>query len=191
MINQLSKQQQKGLALFLLGVVLIVFIQIVIAPPIALYNSKMSEVDDLRFKLAKYQQAVGNKKSLETKLVSLRNNIDEAQLYQAGVAPGVVAANLQNKVRQLVETLGASIISTQVLTEKIEKKLVKVAISVRLTVKDKQLEELLYQLESSQPVLFIDKLSIATSRRPETKTLKHLPLNLSLELSTYIYKREQ
>jgi general secretion pathway protein M len=190
MYQQLTRRQRKGLAIGLLVIVVLLIIQMLIVPVIstnALYNE---EIEDLQFKLNKYQHAVDNKANLEAQLQLLKEELAETQLFQSNIAPGIVAATLQNRIRQIVEKIDGNLISTQVMPEKNENTFTRVAINVRLTGNDSVLQQLLFELESSTPLLFVDKVGLSSNRRPSRAEAKSNPLNISLEASTYLYSKE-
>jgi len=190
MYQQLTRRQRKGLAIGLLVIVVLLIIQMLIVPVMstnALYNE---EIEDLQFKLNKYQHAVDNKTNLEAQLQLLKEELVEAQLFQSNIAPGIVAATLQNRIRQIVEKIDGNLISTQVMPEKNENNFTRVAINVRLTGSDKVLQQLLFELESATPLLFVDKVGLSSNRRPSRVKTKSKPLNMSLEVSTYLSLKE-
>lgn len=190
MYQQLTRRQRKGLAIGLLVIVVLLIIQMLIVPVIstsALYNE---EIEDLQFKLNKYQHAVDNKANLEAQLQLLKEELAETQLFQSNIAPGIVAATLQNRIRQIVEKIDGNLISTQVMPEKNESSFTRVAINVRLTGNDKVLQQLLFELESATPLLFVDKVGLSSNRRASRAGTKSNPLNVSLEVSTYLSSKE-
>jgi len=190
MYQQLTRRQRKGLAIGLLVMVVLLIIQMLIVPVISTNTLYNEEIEDLQFKLNKYQHAVDNKANLEAQLQLLKEELAETQLFQSNIALGIVAATLQNRIRQVVEKINGNLISTQVMPEKNESNFTRVAINVRLTGNDKVLQQLLFELESAMPLLFVDKVGLSSNRRPSRAETRSNPLNISLEVSTYLSSKE-
>lgn len=186
MFKQLTQGQQKGLAIGLLLIVVLLIIQILIAPLVSSSHLYKEEISDLQFKLSKYQQAVDNKAELENQLNALKAELASGKLFQSNIAPGVVAASLQNQIRQIVEKAGGQLISTQVLTEKKEDSFTRVSVNVRLTGNDQVLQRLLFHIESAKPLLLINKIALSSNRRRHKAGAKLNRLNMSLEIATYL-----
>ena len=75
--------------------------------------------------------------------------------YLPQTAPALAAAELQQRVRAVVEAAGGTLRSTQALPPVEEGSAVRVAVSVTLTGDTGNLEKILYDLESQTPLLFV------------------------------------
>ena len=71
---------------------------------------------------------------------------------------------LQRRIESIVAGAGASLTSIQILPAEAQGSLYKVAVRGRLSASTEALEQILYEIESSQPLLFVPKLNIRALR---------------------------
>jgi len=195
MFSQLTINQNKNLAVVLLLVTIFLLLWLFIVPLWLDGRMYTSKADDLKFKLAKYEQAVRNEPQLKKKYADVLHQLTEAKLFYTGVASGVAAAKVQSAIREAVEKSNGNLISTQILAEKNTEHFIKIAISLRLSGSDKVLQMLLYELETLRPLLKVEKVVITSKRIPNKQRLNNqkvmnLPLNITLEISSYLLQEK-
>ncbi|RLA12407.1 MAG: hypothetical protein DRQ52_08050 [Gammaproteobacteria bacterium] len=178
-----KRQQLLAVALLLLTIMLT---WLLITPLLSSAESSAEKVDDLRFQLTRYRTAIEEKAALETEYANLNRQLAEENLFHRDIAPGVAAATLQNRAREAVEKFGGSLISTQVLADKTDSHFTQVAINVRFTGNGQVLQALLLELEGTRPVLSVEKISVVSKRRPSKQRPSLLPLNITLEITSFL-----
>jgi hypothetical protein len=115
--------------------------------------------------LARYEEIIAQKGSLEIRLKTLGTAGDDQNGLIAGPTSAVAAASLQGELRSIIEGVGGEIRSAQILpAEKIED-FEKIAIQYELNIPSAALQRLLQGLETHRIVLVLDVLRL---RVPET-----------------------
>jgi len=190
MFQQLSAKQQRYLAIELLALLVLLILWLFIVPLWINTSEKIEQVEELRFRLTKYQQAIQNGPALTIEKNNLDGELREADLYYSGMAPGVAAATIQTTIREMVNTVEGNLISTRILAEKKSENFTKISISVALNSGDAVLQELLYQLEASRPLLLVEKVVINSTRRPNIIKPQTTPLRITLEIAGFLVRKK-
>jgi general secretion pathway protein M len=96
--------------------------------------------------------------------------------YWKGSTPALAAAEIQAAVNKIIETNNARVFSSQTLPVRNDGKAVagpaKVSISVQMTASIVPLQLVLHAIETQQPYLFVDQLSV---RSNQGRTYKAAP----------------
>lgn len=91
--------------------------------------------------------------------------------YLEGASEALVAADLQNRVKTVVQDNGGVLNSTQILETTSESGFRRLAVRVRMSAGMDAIYKVLYELETQRPFLFIDNIDInaRTVRLPDRK----------------------
>ena len=90
--------------------------------------------------------------------------------YLRGKTDAVAAANLQAVVKLTASSRGMEIISTQILPAKEEEGFTRVTLKVRMRGQLEDSVKVFHALETGQPYLFLDNVSLRNFSRRQTKT---------------------
>jgi len=190
MFQQLSNKQQRYLAIELLVLFVLLILWFFIVPLWVNTSEKTEQVEELRFRLAKYQQVIQKGPDLTVEKNNLENELREAKLYYSGMAQGVAAATIQSTIREMVDAVEGSLISTRILAEKKSENFTKISISVGLNGSDAVLQDLLFQLEASRPLLLVEKVVVNSTRRPNTIKPQTTSLRITLEIAGFLVRKK-
>ena len=187
MFHNLTNKQQRYLAIELLIVAVLLVLWLLITPLWTVYTSHAEQALDLRFQLAKYGQAINSKTVIASNKASLQALLKDAKLFHENIAHGVVAAKMQNTIREMVEKSQGSLVSTQVLPEKKGEQFTRLAVNVRLSGDDLVIHQLLFELEMARPILTIEKLTVSSRRRSRRQNTNVNGVhNITLEIASYV-----
>jgi general secretion pathway protein M len=159
-MTQLSPQMRRFLAWALLAAVLALPYLLIIRPVIAHYQETAETISQRQELLARYRQIAAGRSAFEERLIQLQDDALQAGAYLSGDSEALVAAELQNQVRTLIEAEGGRLESTQILPGTDENGFRRVTIRVRMTADIDSLFRIAYALEGGQPYLFIDSIDI-------------------------------
>ena len=161
---QTPQSKHKLYAAVLLFVALLILLFMVVLPMVALYNSAKEEVASLQHRLTQYQAISQKTSGLSNKLSKLEAfNEDQEYYFEDGKA-ALVSAELQGIVKEVLNSQGAKILSTQPVTSgNQDERQIKVSVHCRADVIS--LRNLIYELEAHVPVLIIDKINIGRGYR--------------------------
>ena len=109
-------------------------------------------------------------------------------------APSLAAAELQQRVKAVIEAAGATLRSTQALPPTEEGNAVKVTVSTTMMGDTDTLRKILRDLEAQTPLLFVDNLDVsARENRPRLPngrlaSYTRIQLTVQFEVSGYLHK---
>ncbi|MBL8658929.1 MAG: type II secretion system protein M [Rhodospirillales bacterium] len=103
--------------------------------------------------------------------------------YLEGASEALVAADLQNRVKTVVQDNGGVLNSTQILETTSESGFRRLAVRVRMSASMDALYKVLYELETQRPFLFTDNIDInARSVRMPDRKRESVELIVSFDL---------
>lgn len=176
--------RSRALALALLASV-VVLLALGIGYPLALmFQGADEEIDDLAFRIQRLHGVAASADYWTAKAERIRQQASEGEQFLEGNTAALAAAELQSRIKQLVEGNGGSIASTQTPPPREEQGFTRVAVSVSMSGTVETLRSVLHEVESSRPYLLVGTLSIFPDRR-RTQT----PGQLRVELEVYGYLR--
>jgi len=182
----------RTLAIVLLGLALLGAARLVVAPLLAAYRDASAEIEQAEFLLQRYRALAEQRPAMAERLAEQQQLAASAAGYLQGPSDALAAAQLQDRVKTVVEGAAGELRSTQILAAQpveVDAKIRRAALRVQFVASIEGLARILYELESGQPYLLIDELVVREQRvrsrrrnEPETETL----LDVSLELSGYL-----
>ncbi len=108
------------------------------------------------------------------------------------MAPSLAAAKLQEQVKKLLEKHRGQLVSTQPVQAQAEGVFTPVMIRVHMKSDINALLNVLHQLESKQPLTFIDNLQIqrigGNRKNKRNKAIQLKPLDTRFDLKVYMLK---
>ena len=181
----------RALALALLGLLLLTGYTFVVAPVVAAYRDTGQAIQEAQDLLQRYRALAGERTQLSDELAELERRAAQAGGYLQGSTDALAAVELQDRVRRIIERAGGPLQSTQILpagaidaTASVRR----AALRIQLEIAIKGLQNVLYELESGQPYLFVNELTVRqrrTRRRagaPEAEPV----LDVSFEVFGYV-----
>lgn len=118
---------------------------------------------------------------------TLPDDGDGGAAYLQGASEALVSADLQNRVKTVVQGSGGVLNSTQILDPTIEEGFRRVAVRVRMSGGSEALYKVLYVLETERPFLFVDNVDInARSMRAAGGQGETIELTVSFDLFGYM-----
>lgn len=144
---------------------------------------------ELTERLARFRALSARRPLLESQLQQVRLQHRKNEYYIDAATPAVAAAVLQRKVKQVAESSGGELLSTQNLPQNPAEKPMQIAIRVRMSGDVSGLVKTLHELEGGRPLLFVDNLSIRSRKkvrgRRKNRTVVYR-LDVRFDLSGYL-----
>jgi general secretion pathway protein M len=156
------------LALALLVAVPVFGYLLVIEPVIAAYRDAGQTIARAQELLQSYRERAEQRPQLARLLASAAERADTVTGYLEAVDDALAAAELQDRVKGVVESGGGALRSAQSLeVEPVEAVagVRRAGLKVRFTADIESLATILYDLETGEPYLFVEALSIREPRR--------------------------
>ncbi len=163
---------------------------------IARYDFYRTRLEQQQERLEQLQRMAASREPLQQSIAKIKQDRGVTTQYLPQSTPSVAAADLQQRIKGIVEAAGETLRSTQVLPTVEEGNLVKVTVSVSLNGDTQSLMKILYNLESLTPLLFVDNLE-ATGRESRPRlpngrvaNYSRIQLSVQFEVSGYLRKEE-
>jgi general secretion pathway protein M len=182
----------RTLAIALLAVALLGGYRLIVAPLLTAYQEGGSSIEQAKTLLQRYRALAEQRPQLAKRLAEQQERAAAAAGYLEGPSDALAAAQLQDRVKSVVETAGGELRSTQILpAQSIEGDLGfrRTAVRVQIIVTIEGLAATLYELETGQPYLLIDDVTVRQERvrrrrrsAPESEPM----LDVNLELFGYL-----
>jgi general secretion pathway protein M len=189
-VKSLSPGAARIVALALLLAAIAIPYRLIVAPLQDSYRQLREEVATRSDLLARYQRLANSRAELGRRLETLREDPAAQEGYLVGDSETLVAAELQNLVRSVVERGGGRLESTQVLSPTTEGAFRRVTLRVRMSADTDGLFRILYDLETMLPYLFLDGLDIVSrERRGGAGRVQPAAGTLSVGYDVYGYMR--
>jgi general secretion pathway protein M len=182
----------RTLALVLLGLALVGAARLVVAPLVAAFQENAASIEEAEGLLQRYRALAEQRPAMAKRLATQEERAASAAGYLQGPSDALAAAQLQDRVKSVIEGAGGELRSTQILPARpVEEDggIRRAALRVQFAVTIGGLAETLYELESGQPYLLIDQLSVReqrTRRQRRDEPEAEAQLDITLELSGYL-----
>jgi general secretion pathway protein M len=183
----------RTLALVLLALALLGGGRLVVAPLLAAFQDNASRIEQAEILLRRYRALAEQRPAMADRLAAQQELAASAAGYLQGPSDALAAAQLQDRVKSVIEGVGGELRSTQILPARAIEDIAvirRVVLRVQFDVTIEGLAKALYELESGQPYLLIDQLSVREQRaRRRDESEMEARLDISLELSGYLHAK--
>ncbi|WP_045836339.1 type II secretion system protein GspM [Hyphomicrobium sp. 99] len=140
--------------------------------------------------LSKLQQQLAREGEIRKENSELAVLGQDTDLLLKGETTGIAGANLQKLMNNLVIAHGAAASSFQILPPQEEGNLVRIPMSLSISVGVDGLRDILYSLEAGTPLIFLDEITIRSKqddfRTPDPHYIG--PFDVTLQLSGFSQK---
>jgi general secretion pathway protein M len=160
MIRKLEKKQQRQLAIGILAGALNVACAVTAGPIWMANASRQAALDDAYERLQRYQQISSRDKELLPQYQALLQKQRAAGNHLRSETSAVAGAELQRLVKTITSANQAQILSTQLLPVSEEQGFLRVALKVRLRGNLPAILQSLYDIETGDVYMFVDKVAL-------------------------------
>ena len=188
MIEKLNPKQRRLLALAILVLALGVVFSVSVLPVLLANQHYRETIASLESRLQKLQRAAAVGDSLQPQYEQLKRwQTSDAQYLKSNSA-ALAAAELQRLVKRVMVAKNAQVVSTQILTTRAEEGFDRVSLKVRLRGELENIVQAFHVLETGEPFVFLDNVSVRASRgrRVRGKVTTAQTLDVDMELIAYM-----
>lgn len=191
MENRLNKVPQSWLAAGLLLVVIILVLAGIIVPTVSRVMEYQDSIEQLVFRIQRYKRVIASQDEVFEQVEETSDQIVAQGYFSNQETVALASAELQKFIKETVSTAGGELTSTQVLPQKQQGELTRIAVKIRLSGKMDMLRSVLYEIETAKPLLIVEKLDITPVRgKRNRKTRKVEPTgNMKVNLEVVSYMR--
>ena len=191
-IEKLTKRQRQALAFGLLVLIVVVIFSLTIAPLWAVNRHYVETIDGLDQRLQILQRTAAADTDLRSQHEQLKRTLASNRHFIKSNTEALAAAKLQEIVQRIAGSKGMEVLSTQILPSRDDAGFTRVALKVRMRGSLNNTVKLFHALETGQPYLFLDNVTVRSHAR-RTRAIKRTGsytevLNLDFDLIGYMQK---
>ena len=164
-MQPLSKNQSSSLAAGLLALCLVVCFLLLFIPVNMLHRHYDQALDSLSDYLGRYQRIVEASAEVRTALDQVKKT-ESRKHFLKNTGAALAASEIQETAKSLIEAGGGKLISLQVVPFKDEGGYRRITVNIQLTSNMATLRKILYTVETVQPYLLVDNVSIRSQTNP-------------------------
>jgi len=154
-----SPRSNRALAVLLLVGAVVVALMVLVAPVLLLHHHYDVAIDGMRDHLDRYRRIAAQAPETKKALDAVRAK-DSRRFFLKNTAPNLAGAELQDLVRAAIENNAGRITTVQIIAPKEDGRFRQIGVNVQLFATTPNLQKILYVIETQQPYLIIDGLTI-------------------------------
>lgn len=162
-MNNLSPTTSRFAALSLLLLLVLFLLFYLLLPLLRLYGDKSEQVADLADQLRRFEYLVANEDTINAELKRIEEMGSDGDLFLSGNKLSIASANLREFINEAVKRSGGQLVSSQDYEADPVPSATPVGLRFQVSGEVQNLVDLLYELESARPAIFIDELSVTSS----------------------------
>ena len=158
------------------------------------YRDYQNQLQQQQERLAQLERIAATREPVQQRIVKIQQDRNITAQYLPQSAPALAAAELQQRIKAVVEAAGGALQSTQALPPVEEGGAMKVTVSAIMNGDTGSVQKVLYDLEGQTPLLFVDNLELSARmmrpRLPNGRYANYTRMQLSaqFEISGYLRK---
>lgn len=192
-MQALNNTQQRWLALGLLFGIIIGISALIVVPWLNHLSEINDDIEEQVFRIKRYQRVIASREEVLNDVEQGRKEINALGYFSTEESSSLATAALQNSIKTMTVDAGGELSSSQVLPNKEQEGLVRIAVKVKLTGDMEMLRALLYEIETKKPLLIIENVTVIPARkkrnRKTRKTEETGNVVVTLEVSSYMRKQ--
>ena len=153
-----KERQNSVLSVGILIAALLLVYAVVIMPALAKRKEYRQQIEELQFQYSRFDKLVSQRDDIKKQLAQLRQQQTDTTGFLKDKAPSLAAADLQNYIKNIIDSKGGNLISTQVVQHESNATFPDVRIRIQMRAGMETCQEVIYSLESGQPTLLLDNV---------------------------------
>ncbi len=152
------------LLLGLLAAVLLLGIVLIAVPWWMQWRSYQDAAAETAERVARYRSLIDRRESFAKQLRQMEEQFSERGYFVRADNPELVAADLQQRIKEIITKADGTLVSTQSLSGNDDEPIHRVEIKVRMKGDVESLARVLFDIERSTPVLTVEDLAVRSRR---------------------------
>ena len=186
MIDSLTERQRQLLALGILTLIVVIIFTLTVVPLWALNRHYMDTIDGLEGRLEILQRTVAAGSGLRSQHEQLKRSLASNRHYLKSTTEALAAADLQGIIKRIAGSKGMEVLSTQILPATEEANFTGVALKVRMRGMLGNMVKVFHALETGQPYLFLDNVSVRSRSQRARRVNVGQTLDVDFDLIGYM-----
>ncbi|MEM9442815.1 MAG: type II secretion system protein GspM [Pseudomonadota bacterium] len=182
----------RTLALAILAALVLGVFLFAIEPAMSTYQNNRDEIARSKQLLQRYEALIAERPGLIERIEALDADDSNATAFLENTDEALAGVELQDLVSAVVDTAGGSVKSIQVLPAiDVEEgpPLRKSGVKLRFSADIDMLAETLFELETMEPLLFIDQLQVTAARTRQGRNEADMAPELDVRIDVFSFAR--
>jgi len=188
MIDSLTERQKQLLALSILTLVIAIMLTITAVPLWIINRHYLNTISELKSHLVILEKAEALDSRLQSHHEQLKQSLAGSRHYLKSGSEALASASLQGVINRVAGSKGMEVLSTQILPARQESDFIRIALKVRMRGKLDNLLKVFYALETDQPYLFLDNVSVRSNRQRRYMANTDQLLDVDFDLIGYMQR---
>lgn len=154
-----SPRANRALAVLLLLVAVALALALLVGPVLLLHRHYDVAIEATRDQLERYRRIAAQAPETKKALESLRAK-NGRRFFLKNTAPNLAGAELQDIVRAAIENNGGRLTTVQIVAPREDGRFRQIGVNVQLFATTPNLQKIVYAIETQQPYLIVDSLTI-------------------------------
>ena len=183
----LKPWMSRSLAVGALVFLLLAAYAVLFMPIVDKYVNNRDRIQDLDDQLTHYRMLAAEEPAVRERLEAFKQRNQGSELYLKGETPTLAGAELQERVKSVVESSGGTLVSTQTLPEAEEEGLVRVSVKVRMRGDVEGVQRVIYGLETGRPLVFLENVLVRSRVVRRRGVVNVSELDISFDVTGYMH----
>lgn len=183
---RMTPRQSKTLALGIL-LLLIALLASVVVVPAFVFNSRYDQaISDYTDKVVRYRRFAEQAPLIQAEIAKVQA-LNPRKYFTKTNNPALAASELQDIVKQFVESRRGKLTSVQILPPKDEGKYRRIGLALQANVSALALQQILHGIDSREPYVFVDVISVRAGQGRLYRPIPGVEPEFGLQLTVHGY----
>lgn len=183
---RLMPSQSRILALGILVLLLIALIAAVFVPSWMLHNHYDQAITDYQDKVIRYRRFAEQGPLIQAEIDKVKT-LNARKYFLKVNNPTLAASEMQDLVKQFIESKRGKLTSVQILPPKDEGKYRRIGLAVQANVNALALQQILHGIDAREPYVFIDVISLRAGQGRLYRPMPGVEPEFSMQLTVHGY----
>ena len=177
------KIKQRLLAVGLLVFMVLLFFLIIILPLIIKAFELNENKTNLFIKLQQYERILGRADLVAASMETINKEQDKQGYFNLQETDALASADMQEFIKKAIVEEGGQLSSTQALPVSNKDNFKRITVSVRMTGNSQVLRNVLYKIETSEPLIIVNQIDIRPMRGVRNKVTRQMESSNELNVN--------
>jgi general secretion pathway protein M len=183
---RLPPSQSRAFALGILFLFLLALISAVTVPAWMLHSHYGQAISDYQDKIIRYRRFAEQAPLIQAEIDKVRS-LNARKYFLKVNNPSLAASEMQDLVKQFIESRRGKLTSVQILPPKDEGKYRRIGLAVQANVTALALQQILHGIDSREPYIFVDVMSVRAGQGRLYRPMPGVEPEFSLQLTVHGY----
>ena len=175
--------QSRILAVSILIGMVLIFVLLIIGPLISKAIVLNESKNNLVSKLQQYERILAKADLIAASMENINKEQDTIGYFNLQATDALASADMQEFIKKTIVEAGGQLSSTQALPVNNKDEFKRITVSVRMTGNSQILRNVLYKLETSEPLIIINQIDIRPMRGTRNKVTRQMEASNDLNVN--------